>query len=77
MNRMKLWRIRRMSQEAGRQTQVCVWAPEHEADLVRAICTRVAEATSRGKELRRSLSSQIGRRRTIYSQWGDDLTRRD
>jgi hypothetical protein len=69
MNRMKLWRIRRMSQEAGRQTQICVWAPEHDADLVREICARVAEATSRGEELRRSLTPQIGRRRTIYTQW--------
>jgi hypothetical protein len=69
INRMKVWRIRKMSQEAGRQTQICVWAPEHDADLVREICTRVAEATSRGEELRRSLTPQIGRRRTIYAQW--------
>jgi hypothetical protein len=75
MNRMKLWRIRKMSQEAGRQTQICVWAPEHDADLVREICARVAEATSRGEDLRRSLTPQIGRRRTIHSQWGGTILR--
>src|SRR5437870_1106017 len=69
MNRMKLWRLRKTSQEAGRQTQVCVWAPEQDAELVRDICTRVAEATSRGAELRRSLRPQIGRRRTTYAKW--------
>jgi hypothetical protein len=69
MNRMKLWRLRKTSQEAGRQTQVCVWAPEQDAELVRDICTHVAEATSRGTELRRSLRPQIGRRRMIYATW--------
>jgi len=69
MNRMKLWRLRKTSQEAGRQTQVCVWAPEQEAELVRDICTRVAEATSRGADLRRAMIPQVGRRRTIYATW--------
>ena len=69
MNRMKLWRVKKTSQEAGRQTQVCVWAPEQEAELVRDICTRVAEATSRGADLRRAMIPQVGRRRTIYATW--------
>ena len=73
MNRMKLWRIRKMSQEAGRQTQVCVWAPERDAELVRQICTRVAEATARGEELRRSLTQQIERRRTTYARWSGTI----
>jgi hypothetical protein len=59
----------KMSQEAGRQTQICVWTPEHDAELVREICARVVEATSRGEELRRSLTSKSSRRRTIYAQW--------
>src|SRR4029077_12407216 len=46
-----------------------VWAPEPDADLVRDICTRVAEATSRGADLRRALIPQVGRRRTIYAKW--------
>jgi len=69
MNRMKLWRLRKTSQEAGRQTQVCVWAPERDAEIVRDICTRVAEASSRGADLRFSLAPQMGRRRTIYATW--------
>jgi len=69
MNRMKLWRLRKTSQEAGRQTQVCVWAPEHDAELVRQICTRVAEATARGSELRSVLHPQVARRRTTATQW--------
>ncbi len=69
MNRMKLWRVRKTSQEAGRQTQVCVWAPEQDAELVRDICSRVAEATSRGADLRGALTPQIGRRRTIFGTW--------
>lgn len=69
MNRMRFWRAKKMSQEAGRLTQICVWAPEQDAELVRKICTRVAEPTARGQELRGSLIQQLDRRRTIYAKW--------
>lgn len=69
MNRMRLWRAKKMSQEAGRLTQICVWAPESDAELVRNICTRVAEPTERGRHLRNKLRQQVERRRTIYAQW--------
>jgi hypothetical protein len=50
-------------------TQICVWAPEHAAELVRQICTRVAEPTSRGQALRSKLMDQLDRRRTICGKW--------
>jgi len=53
MNRMKLWRIRKMSQEAGRQTQICVWAPEHDADLVRGSVNGEAKDKRKVKTPRR------------------------
>jgi hypothetical protein len=69
MNRMKLWREKKKSQEAGRLTQVCVWTPEAEADLSRSLCARVAEPSERGSALRARLFAQLERRRTIGHQW--------
>ncbi|MHB1952492.1 MAG: hypothetical protein ACYCOU_01990 [Sulfobacillus sp.] len=69
MNRMKPWRTKKMSQEAGRLTQICVWAPEYDEERVRQICNRVAEPTSRGQELRGVLSRQLELRRTTYATW--------
>src|SRR5437588_8836321 len=69
MNRMKLWRLKKKSQEAGLLTQVCVWAPAAEAELARKICARVAEPTERGAALRGQLFKQLGRRRTIAHEW--------
>lgn len=69
MNRMKLWRLRKRSQEAGRLTQICIWAPERVAEMVRDICTRVAEPTARGEHLRSKLRRQLTRRRTICYEW--------
>ena len=69
MNRMKLWRLKKKSQEAGLLTQVCVWAPAAEAELARKICARVAEPTERGERLRGQLIKQLERRRTIYDEW--------
>jgi hypothetical protein len=66
---MRLWRSKKMSQEAGRLTQVCVWAPEQDAEFVRELCTRVAEPTERGSTLRSVLRKQLNRRRTIYAEW--------
>src|SRR5947208_17128148 len=69
MNRMKLWRMKKKSQEAGLLTQICVWAPAAEAELARKICARVAEPTERGERLRGQLIKQLERRRTIYDEW--------
>ncbi len=69
MNRMRLWRTKKTSQEAGRLTQVCVWAPEQDAEFVRQICARVAEPTVRGYDLRKTLQQQLDRRRTLYTEW--------
>ena len=69
MNRMKLWREKKKSQEAGRLTQVCVWTPEADAAWSRDICSRVAEPTERGESLRRRLLAQVNRRRTIGHEW--------
>ena len=64
-----MWRSKKMSQEAGRLTQVCVWAPEQDAEFVRQLCTRVAEPTERGSTLRSVLRKQLNRRRTTYAEW--------
>jgi hypothetical protein len=69
MNRMRLWRVKKMSQEAGRLVQICVWTPEQDAVLTREICARVAEPNTRGKDLRNALRKQIERRRTICHEW--------
>jgi len=69
MNRMRLWRSKKTSQEAGRQTQVCVWTPEQDAELVRQLCTRLAEPSERGSSLRSVLMKQLNRRRTIGDTW--------
>lgn len=69
MNRMKLWRSKKRSQEAGRLTQVCVWAPEAEAELARMICTRIAEPAARGESLRGQMLRQLDRRRTLGPEW--------
>jgi hypothetical protein len=54
---------------AGGLTQICVWAPEREADLVRQLCTRIAEPNERGQSLRSRMIDQLDRRRTISSRW--------
>lgn len=64
-----MWRSKKMTKEAGRQTQICVWTPEREAELTREICTRVAEPSERGSALRSVLRQQLNRRRTVYDQW--------
>jgi hypothetical protein len=69
MNRMKLWRTKKKSQETGLLTQICVWAPVAEAELARKICARVAEPTERGEKFRNHLFQQLERRRTIYHEW--------
>lgn len=69
MNRMRLWRSKKMSRQAGRQTQICVWTPEQDADFTRELCTRVAEPTERGSSLRSVLRQQLNRRRTVYDEW--------
>src|ERR1700730_15736753 len=69
MNRMRLWRARKMSPQPGRLGQICVWAPEREAALPLTICPRVAEPTARGENLRGKLMKQLERRRTIGSEW--------
>lgn len=69
MNKMKLWRLRKRSHEAGRLTQICVWAPERAAELVRNICARVAEPTERGECLRGKLRPELERRRSIWREW--------
>jgi hypothetical protein len=72
---MTLWRSKKRSQEAGRLAQICVWAPETEAELARQLCTRVAEPTERGEKLRGSLFQQLHRRRTICYEWHGFTTR--
>jgi hypothetical protein len=69
MNKMRLWRSKKMSQEAGRQTQVCVWAPEEDAELIREMCVRIAEPSERGRALRSTLQPQLDRRRTTAAVW--------
>ncbi|MDQ2843575.1 MAG: hypothetical protein M3Y72_21545 [Acidobacteriota bacterium] len=69
MNRMRLWRAKKMFGEAGRLIQICVWAPEREVDLVRDLCTRVSEPNERGQSLRSVLFQQLRRRRTLFSHW--------
>lgn len=69
MNRMRLWRSKKMSQEAGRLVQICVWTPERAAALTREICNRVAEPNARGEELRNTLRKQTERRRTVGYEW--------
>jgi hypothetical protein len=74
MSRMALWRAKKRNADAGILTQICVWAPERVADLVRQICERVAEPTERGNSLRAVLAPQINRRRTTIAKWlGDNL----
>ena len=72
MSRMALWRAKKRYSEAGILTQVCVWAPERVADLVRQICERVAEPTARGESLRTVLAPQMNRRRTTVAKWFGD-----
>jgi hypothetical protein len=69
MNRMRLWRTKKMSQEAGRLAQICVWAPERAVALTRQICARLAEPNERGETLRNRLRKQLDRRRTIAYEW--------
>jgi hypothetical protein len=69
MNRMRLWRAKKMSQEAGRLLQICVWTPERSVALTREICSRVAEPNARGQQLRNALIKQTNRRRTVAYEW--------
>jgi hypothetical protein len=69
MNRMRLWRAKKMFGETGRLIQICVWAPERSAELVRELCTLVAAPGERGENLRSALFHELKRRRTLCRQW--------
>ena len=69
MNRMRLWRSKKMYGESGLQVQITVWTPEKDAELSRELCTRIAEPTERGSSLRSVLRNQLNRRRTVYERW--------